>query len=158
MPSLHGCWYHFSFLSEELRDSIYIYIYIYKFRAWKQNMEQIKNFFFYLISILSGKKKRDKSKFSWLAQFFKHIFLKFNPIWVRKKRNGNESMFCLTPKPSKLSLAIINKTKKNFFTEKGKMGRGGLNKRQKEDFWTALTMVVKKEPTTSIKNTLMNGK
>ena len=50
----------------------------------------------FFLSDLSNfwKKKCNKSKFSWLAQWFKQLSLKFSPIWVSKKRNNKESIIC----------------------------------------------------------------
>ena len=60
------------------------------------------------------KKKRDKSKFSWLALLFKSLLKsKFSPIWVSKKRNDKESMICLTPKPSQISFSTVYLNKEN---------------------------------------------
>ena len=45
--------------------------------------------------------------------------LKFIPIWVSKKRNGKESMVCLTPKPRQSFFVYrIQSYEKLFFTEK----------------------------------------
>ena len=88
--------------------------------------------------------KRDRSKFAWLALLYKHFFkLKFNPIWVSKKRNDKESMICLTPTPRQVFLFFfcLPYTEQKgfiyfffFFTEKELFKEkrcGGLNKKTK---------------------------
>ena len=73
-----------------------------------------------------------------------------------KKRNDKESMIFLTPKPSESFFfhRILSK-EFFFFTEKGLLLRkgesGGLNKKRKEGFLSALVTAIKKDPTMSIR-------
>ena len=74
---------------------------------------------------------------------------------MSNKRNDKESMICLTLKPSQSFFVyhIQSKeklfTEKEFFKEKGE--GGGLNKKQKQGFLTALTAMIKKDPIKSIR-------
>ena len=44
-----------------------------------QKQNNFKTFFLVWLVQFLKKKKRDKSKFSWLAQLFKHFFIKIQP-------------------------------------------------------------------------------
>ena len=76
---------------------------------------------------------------------------------MHKKRNDKESMIRLTPNPSKsfFVYSILNKEIFFFFLQKKSFLRkrrsGRLNQKRKEGFLTALFMVIKKEPITSIR-------
>ena len=124
----------------------------------------LKRFFFSLISPIfytpptkkkkkkKKKKESDKSNFSWLAQLFKHFLkLLFNTKLVSQKRNDQETLICLTPKPiqsffvygiqSKYFLFLLQKS---FLRERGSEG---LNKKTKRKaFLTAFATVIKKDP------------
>ena len=73
---------------------------------------------------------------------------------MSKIRNDKECIICLMLKPSQVSLSIVYKAnkklqKKNFLS---KGWRGELNKkRKKKCFLTALTTMIKKDPTVSIR-------
>ena len=119
-------------------------------------MEWFLKHFFGRISPIFEKKKRDKSKFLWLAHSFKHFSkLKFSPILVSKKRNEKESMICLTPKPSQTFLGyriqskikFLQKEKKNFLREKGEWSVDKKN----EGFLTVLVREIKKSPSALIR-------
>ena len=64
-------------------------------------------------------------------------------------------MFCLTPKPSQSFFVYCRQSKGFFFLQKKsflmKSGSGGLNKKLRESFLTALSLVIKKELTSSIR-------
>ena len=55
---------------------------------------------FLLVWLLKFLKKKDKTKFSWLALLIKHFFIKIQPN-MSKKKNNKMFMICLTPELSK---------------------------------------------------------
>ena len=76
---------------------------------------------------------------------------------MSKKRNDKESIICLTLKPSQSFFGFRLQSKENnffflqkksFFKEKGEWK---IEQKRKEGFLTALTTVIKKDPTKSIR-------
>ena len=93
-----------------------------------------KRFFF-----LVWKKKRDKSRFSWLALLFKHFLNKKSAQYEwGNKRNDKESMICITPKPSQSFLIYRIQSNEKCFTEKEIFKEKGLNKKTKRMFLYSL--------------------
>ena len=75
--------------------------------------------------------------------------LKFNTIWVSKKRNNKESMICLMLKTSQSLFIWYIQSKEKILQQKSflrKKGSGGSNNKWKEGFLTALAMAIKKNP------------
>ena len=73
--------------------------------------------------------------------------------WAKKKQQRIYDLLNAETKPKFLYLPYT-KQRKNFLQEKSflrKSGSGGLDKKQNEDFLTALAKVIKKDPTASIK-------
>ena len=77
-----------------------------------------------------------------------------------KKRQRIYELLNAETKPKKISeiigvsLSTVYKAKKNFSQKKSflrKSGSGGLNKKRKESFLTALATAIKRDPTTSIR-------
>ena len=73
---------------------------------------------------------------------------------MNKKRRDEKFMICLKPKPSQSFFVYRIQSKDFFFTERQvfkKKWSGGLNKKRKEGYKTALATVIKKDPITSIR-------
>ena len=91
---------------------------------------------FLLVLYIQYFKKFYKSKFSWLAQLFKHLIkLRFCPKLVSRKRNDEEFMNCQNQAKVFFVYRIQSKEKK--FTGKKhckERGNGGLNKKTKRRF------------------------
>ena len=71
--------------------------------------------------------------------FLVEPFIRIQPN-MSKKRNDKESVICLTPKPTQVTLSSVCKAKKKFYRRafNEKVGRG-LKRKRKEGFLTALT-------------------
>ena len=112
-----------------------LYIYIYIYRMQKQNMGLFlkRLSFVWLIQFLK-KKKRDRSKFSWLALLTKHFFIENQPNMSEQEKKFNaETMLKKNSEIIEVSMSTEYKAKK-YFDRKNflrKRGSGGLNKKTK---------------------------
>ena len=112
-----------------------------------------KNFSVWLIQFL---KKHNKSKFSWLlyysSTFFK-IKIQPNMSEQEKKRAGIYDLLKAKTKPKFLCL-LYTKQRKSFYRKRafsGKVRVEDWTKKWKEGFLTAPAMVIKRDPTMSIR-------